>query len=291
MKNTLKIIAISLLALVSATTHADDFGAVVAAVNLLQQTVAGDDALQYAVATDTYKNAVQQLQTANSIYQTSMNIYGNAVQQYNEMMYHTRIMGDPKNIGSVLNSGIFNQTFQQDADTIRSSGDTGAVYDSGNQARVALYGSADPTSVDQTKSADPLAKFRELDSRVDKYNAIETSNRQNVKDNQVELKRLMDSLAQANGSSGAMDQSKIMAIQAEMLGLLIKMQADQSKMDAAKEDVETAEKERRNNMERMAQLYEQKREEIKNDSFTDMATRKIDQVQTRKNAFANTSVW
>ena len=88
-----------------------------------------------------------------------------------------------------------------------------------------------------------------------------------------------------------MDQSKIMAIQAEMLGLLIKMQADQSKMDAAKQDIETAEKERSNNMQRMAQLYEEKRQEIKNESFTDMATRKIDIEQTRKNAFANTNVW
>ena len=291
MKNSLKTMFLVALFLLTGIVQADDFGAVVAAVNLLQQTVAADDALQYAVITDTYKNAVQQLQTANSIYQTSMSIYNNAVQQYNELMYHTRIMGDPKNIGSVLNTGIFNQTFQQDADSIRSSGSAGAVYDPDSETRVALYGFSDPTSVDQMKIADPLAKYRELDSRVDKYNAIETSNRQNVKDNQVELKRLMDALAQASGSSGSMDQSKIMAIQAEMLGLLIKMQADQSKMDAAKQDIETAEKERRNNMERMAQLYEQKREEIKNASFTDMATRKIDIEQTRKNAFANTSVW
>ena len=290
MKNTFKIMLLVTLLLPAATMRAGS-AEVVAAIQFLQQTVAADDALQYAVITDTFNNAVKQLQTANNIYQTSTNIYNNAVQQYNEMLYHTRIMGDPKNIGSVLNTGMFNQGFQQNSDSIRSSGETGSVYDPDNETRVALYGSADPTSVEQMKSADSLAKYRELDSRVDKYNAIETSNRQNVKDNQTELKRLMDALAQANSSSGSMDQSKIMAIQAEMLGLLIKMQADQSKMDAAKQDIESAEKERKNNMERMAQLYEERREEIKNDSFSDMATRKIDIEQTRRNAFANTNVW
>jgi len=141
------------------------------------------------------------------------------------------------------------------------------------------------------KSADPLAKYRELDSRVDKYNAIETQSRQNLKDNQAELKRLMDALSQAGSGSGSMDQSKIMAIQAELTGLLIKMQADQSKLDAAKQDIESAEKERVNNMERMSQLYENKREEIKKESFEDMGKRKIDLEQTRKNAFGNTNTW
>ena len=289
MKNTLKIIVPVALLICASTTRAGS-AEVVAAIHLLQQTVAADDALQYAVITDTFNNAVKQLQTANNIYQTSMNIYNNAVQQYNELLYHTRIMGDPKNIGSVLNTGIFNQGFQQGADSIRDSGDAGSVYDADNESRATLYGSANATSVEQMKSADSLAKYRELDSRVDKYNAIETANRANVKENQVELKRLMDKLAQASGSE-TMDQSKIMAIQAEMLGLLIKMQADQSKMDAAKQDIDSADRERRNNMERMAQLYEEKREEIKNASFTDMATRKVDIEQTRKNAFANTSVW
>jgi len=290
MNNAIKTAFLGIMLLSGATTQGGS-AEVVAAIHLLQQTVAADDALQYAVITDTFNNAVKQLQTANSIYQTSVNIYSNAVQQYNELMYHTRIMGDPKNIGAVLNNGIFNQSFQQSADSIRDSGETGAVYDPGNEARIELYGSADPTGVEQTASADPLSKYRELDSRVDKYNAIETANRANVKENQVELKRLMDALSQAKSGSETMDQSKIMAIQAEMLGLLIKMQADQSKLDAAKQDIESAEKERANNMERMAQLYEKKREEIKDAAFTDIATRKIDIEKTRANAFGNTSVW
>ena len=184
MKNTFKIMLL-LAVFLPATTIRAGSAEVVAAIQFLQQTVAADDALQYAVITDTFNNAVKQLQTANNIYQTSTNIYNNAVQQYNEMLYHTRIMGDPKNIGTVLNTGMFNQGFQQNSDSIRSSGETGGVYDPDNETRVALYGSADPTSVEQMKSADPLSKYRELDSRVDKYNAIETSNRQNVKDNQV----------------------------------------------------------------------------------------------------------
>ncbi len=290
MKKILKISLLAGLLLPAPGVHAGS-AEVVAAIQLLQQTVAADDALQYAVATDTFNNAVKQLQTANNIYQTSMNIYNNAVQQYNELLYHTRIMGDPKNIGSVLNTELFNQKFQQESDSTRGSGATGAVYDPDNEARIALYGSADPTSIEQMASADPLSKYRELDSRVDKYNAIETSNRQNVKDNQVELKRLMDALSQAKSGSEAMDQSKIMGIQAEMLALLIKMQADQSKLDAAKQDIASADRERANNMERMTQLYEEKREEIKNAAFTDMATRKIDIEQTRKNAFGNESVW
>ena len=259
-KTTLAILTAT--ALGTTSLHADfDSGAIVAAVNALQGQVAVDDMKTFGILTDQYNTQSNILSTANQISSTATNIYNNAVQQLNEEQYHTRIMGDPKNIGQVLDATKINTTFQTNADGTMTEYQTGTVFDSSNQDRQTLYGSADPIQNSQDEqTVDPLAKYRDLDSRVDIYNTIEASSRKELATDQKELSRLMGLLA--NAQNGNIDQSKIFAIQAEMLSLQIKMMADQAKLTAAMRDTENRNMENLNDQSRTQANYETARKNI-----------------------------